>query len=96
VASTDEPQNIKIGGAGRKFWVFLVPTIILIISIAVTFFFPNSIPPGSLAITPNIDPASGSPLLLEPMALILQSIVNGVTYGGITLIIGAIVALRRR
>ncbi len=96
MASTDEPQKIKIGGAGRKFWVFLLPTIILIISIAVTFFFPNSSPPGSLAVTHNIDPASGSPLLLEPMTLILQSIVNGVTYGGITLITGAIYVIKRR
>ena len=76
MASTDEPQNIKIGGAGMKLWVLLIPTLILIISIAVTFFYPNSIPPGSFAITPNIDPASGSPLPLEPIALILQTIIN--------------------
>ena len=79
-----------------KFWILILPTIILIIFLAITFFYPNSIPPGSFMITPRIDVASGSPLPLEPMELILQSIINGATFGGITLIIGAVYVLKRR
>jgi len=96
VASTDEPQNIKIGGAGYKFWLLTIPLIIFLILIVVTILYPNIIPPGSFSIIPQIDSASGNSLPLEPMALMLQSIINGATFGGITLIIGSVYVLRRR
>lgn len=96
MASTDEPQNIKIGGTGYKFWLLTIPLIVFLIFVVVTILYPNSVPPGSFMITPHIDPISGSPLFLDLMALMLQSIINGATFGGITLIVGAIYVLKRR
>lgn len=96
MASTDEPQKIKIGGAGYIFWLLILPLIVFIILLVVTIFYPNSVPPGSFTITPQIDPISGNPLPLDPMALALQSIINGATFGGVILIVGSIYVLKRR
>ena len=95
MASTDEPQNIKIGGAGIVS-LLLIPIVIFVFFLAITYIFPNVIPPGNLIITPQIDPSSGLPLILDPMASLIVSLTNGAIYGSTAILIEAIYVVRRR
>lgn len=95
MASTDEPQKIKIGGAGIVS-LLLIPIVVFVFFLAITYVFPNVIPPGNLMLTPKIDPASGQPLNLDPLVSLIMSFTNGVIYGSIVVLIEVIYVVRRR
>ncbi len=95
MASTDEPQKIKIGGAGIAS-LLLIPTIVFIFCLSITYIFPNVIPPGNLVFTPKIDPASGQPLSLDPLTSLIVSLTNGAVYASTVILIEVIYVVRRR
>ncbi len=95
MASTDEPQTIKIGGAGIGS-LLLIPIVIFVFFLTLTYIFPNIIPPGNLIFTPQIDPATGLPLNLDPIASLIVSLTNGAVYGSTAALIEAIYVKRRR
>ncbi len=95
MATHDEPEKIKIGGAGIGS-LLLIPIAVFIFFLAITYIFPNVIPPGNLIITPKINPASGQPLSLDPMASLIASLTNGAVYGSIAALIEVIYIVRRR
>lgn len=95
MASTDEPQNIKIGGAGMVS-LLLIPIVIFVFFLAITYIFPSMIPPGNLIVRPQIDPASGQPLSLDPIGSLIVSLTNGVVYGSTAALIEVIYVVRRR
>ncbi len=95
MAGRDEPQQIKIGGAGIAS-LLLIPIVVFIFFLAITYIFPNIIPPGNLIVTLQIDPASGQPLSLDPIASLIVSLTNGAVYGSIVALIEVIYVVRRR
>jgi hypothetical protein len=95
LAGHDEPEKIKIGGAGIGS-LLLIPIVVFIFFLVITYIFPNVIPPGNLIITPKIDPASGQPLSLDPMASLIVSLINGTVFGSTTALIEVIYVVRRR
>jgi len=96
LASTDEPQNIKIGGAGYKKQLSIITLFVSTIIFFFTFFYPSNIPPGNFTVVHLLDPASGQPLPFDFLTILVASLINGLVYGVSTLIIGAIFALKRR
>jgi hypothetical protein len=95
LATYDEPQKIKIGGAGIGS-LLLIPIVIFVFFLVITYIFPNVIPPGNLMVTPKIDPVSGQPLSLDPIASLIVSLINGAVYGSTTALIEVIYVARRR
>jgi len=95
MATTDEPQNIKIGGAGIM-KLFFIPLVVFIFFLSITYFFPNLIPPGNLVVVPEIDPATGQPLNLEPMVSLIASLINSAAYGSITSLIVVVYLIKKR
>ncbi len=95
MAAHDEPQKIEIGGPGIVS-LLLIPIVVFIFCLAITYIFPNVIPPGNLIVTPKIDPVSGQPLSLDPMPSLIVSLINGAVYGSITALIEVIYIVRRR
>jgi len=47
-------------------------------------------------VTPQIDPASGQPLSLDPIGSLIVSLTNGVVYGSTAALIEVIYVVRRR
>ena len=96
MAVNDEPQKIGIGGAGYKYGSLLVPIVVFITLTIISFVFPNSIPPGNIAATTQIDPATGQPFALELGALLIVGLINGSIYGGVALILDLLYILRKK
>ena len=96
MASSDEPQKIKIGGAGYKKKLLIITLFVSAIIFFFTFFYPSNIPPGNYTVVHLFDPASGQPLQLDFVIIMVASLINVVVYGVSTLIIGIIYILKRR
>lgn len=96
MATNDEPQKIVIGGVGIKYWSLIVPIFVFITLAIVSFVFPNSLPPGSIAATTQIDPATGLPFPLEPDKMLIIGLINGSVYGSAVLILDILYILRKK
>lgn len=95
LATNDEPQKIELGGAGIV-RLLLIPFIVFIFCLVITYIFPNLIPPGNLVFPPRIDPASGQPLNLNPLTSLIMSLTNGAVYASTVALIEVIYVARRR
>ena len=96
MATTDEPQKLEIGGAGYKYWSLIIPIVVFIALATISFVFPNYIPPGNIAATTQIDPATGQPFPLELGVLLIIGLMNGSVYGGVVLILNLLYILRKK
>jgi len=96
MATTDEPQKLEIGGAGYKYWSLIIPIIVFITLGIISFVFPNSIPPGNIAATTQIDPATGQPFPPILGAPLIVGLINGTMYGGVALILDLLYILRKK
>ena len=91
MATVDEPQKI-----GYKYWSLIIPIVVFITLAMVSFLFPNSIPPGNIAATTQIDPATGQPFPPIIGAPLIVGLINGSLYGGVALALDLLYILRKK
>jgi len=96
MATVDKPEKITIGGAGYKYWSLIIPIVVFVTFVIISFVFPDTLPPGNIATTAQIDPATGQPYPLELDVLLIVALINGSLYGGVALILDLLYILRKK